>query len=893
MSQAGRSRTGAVVELCFNGFLLLCFTLQAFLLACFFVYGHLPLPENWVSEAITSRLPDGLSIRAESYSIHPDGTLRVESGQLYLDRFQEAVFKVGKADLTFGLQWDKAAPFYLKECLLSNGLLSLPAVYSPDGNSSAILDRIAVRLLPTEKGVSLESIAARHGDVSLRGSIDWAGLEATREPINTQAKTDLFFKQVAKILLHKQRLDGLAQPTVFFQIEAAPDKAFDIQTRITSPQYAGPGMQAKNLTLDARLSLIGQKVVGESAIGMKADSIELPPHDARASFITAKIEPEEWGALLNEKIPDMEVMAERLDIKDVHLETPRIKLTPRAFPEISFTGLTSGHQGAVQFSGSVNTETNQARIEAAGSLDLQSIVPKSIAGNLPEWTSKQSPYYNLSLQFEEGFALNRAELRARINRLEVAGIDFEQVRFKGGYHQGVYKIERLDAQRDGQWLNLGFKLNRSSKDYALTLKGFVKPADYNPILPDWWEAIFRDFSFEKVESGLGDFVVYGNTGKKAADFLFGHVWIRGASYKGVRVDESEFFVRGKGPYIEIDQLNAQSGEGYVRGDLRFTSRSDAIRGPVSVRLDLETKLPLADAKKLFDKNIAGILSDFETEALPHTLLRGAIFNKAYPEFHGLSHIDLSVACPFPVNYKGLPLDRLNFNLLGRKGITYLRGIEFGYAGGIAHATADIITVADGPARARFQLFLKGAEQGRAIKQLTAIQKEKKQVTQTTPPGEGRLDLRLHALAPTQDPLRINGSGNLKIKNDTLHSIQLFGPLSKLLQNIRLGFTSFSLSEMETDFTLKDKTVHFKPLEINGPRTRIKAFGTMGLEDFSLAMRVSVYLFGNLGAPDSRVRKLSEFVTRPLPNILEFELSGTPENQNWRSLYDPRQFIPQF
>jgi hypothetical protein len=99
--------------------------------------------------------------------------------------------------------------------------------------------------------------------------------------------------------------------------------------------------------------------------------------------------------------------------------------------------------------------------------------------------------------------------------------------------------------------------------------------------------------------------------------------------------------------------------------------------------------------------------------------------------------------------------------------------------------------------------------------------------------------------------------------------------------------------MRGNFALKDTTVRFEQIEINGPRTRIAALGTMGLEDEALAMRVSVYLFGNAGNPESNFRKLSDLISRPIPNILEFELSGTPKDQQWRSLYDLRKFIPQF
>jgi hypothetical protein len=59
------------------------------------------------------------------------------------------------------------------------------------------------------------------------------------------------------------------------------------------------------------------------------------------------------------------------------------------------------------------------------------------------------------------------------------------------------------------------------------------------------------------------------------------------------------------------------------------------------------------------------------------------------------------------------------------------------------------------------------------------------------------------------------------------------------------------------------------------------------------MRVLVSLFGNAGNPASNLRKIGDLITRPIPNLLEFELTGTLKDQKLRSLYDPRNLIPKF
>lgn len=894
MSRRGKSRAATILELFFDGFLLLCFIAQAFILGCLLAYGYLPLPTKWVSQAINEKLPDGITISAGAYSLTLDGRIRVEDLRLQVDGIQQAVFNANDAHLEFDRDRDGDSLFLLKECVLSGGELFLPAVYSPSGKHGTILEQITLRLVPLETGFGVDSFAARHEDIRLRGSMNWEGEKEPPAPVDARERADFFFKQVANILKQKPRFSGLTRPTLFFQIRAESDESLNVYSRLSSRSYDHEIFQAKNLTLDARLSLADQSLITQSSIFLKADSVEMPSLNARASNISAKVEREEWEALLKGEWPDVEVVAERLKLEDIELESPRIKLSPQAFPELAFDGLTGGLKGAVRFSGSINADTRAAKVQAAGSIDLLSIAPENIVQGLPAVKVNQAPYYHLKLDLAENFALHEAELIARVDALEVEGLLFDHIRFSSTYKEGNYSLDRLFLRRDWQWLKLGFSLDSSSSDYTLTLLGFAKPDDYNALLPRWWGGIFKEFDFERVESGLGDFVIYGNTKEKAADFFFGHAAARNVGYKGVRVDEGELFVRGRGPYAEVHRLDARSGKGFARGDIRFASRMDEVRGPVSVRLDLDSQLKVTEAAKLFDENIAAILSEFETDALPRTSLKGAIFNDAYPEFEGRSHIDISLACPRPVHYKGMPLDYLNFDLHGRKGIAYLREVDFGYAGGQAGAEVDILTAGDGPVEARFQLSLKDAKQHEAVERITDLKNgPSTEQAEAEAPGEGHLDFELWGRGSVANLLEMNGFGSLEIENEALHEIQLFGPLSKLLQNTRLGFTSFGLNEMEADFAMEQGRVKFQKLEINGPRTRIEAPGMMQLDDFSLAMRVSVHLFGNVGNPKSNIRKIGEFITKPIPNILEFELTGTPENQRWRSLYDPRKFIPQF
>ena len=394
---------------------------------------------------------------------------------------------------------------------------------------------------------------------------------------------------------------------------------------------------------------------------------------------------------------------------------------------------------------------------------------------------------------------------------------------------------------------------------------------------------------------LGDFIIYGNTQRKPSDLYYGHAKASKLSYKGVALDEAELIVRGRGSYCELHDLNARSGQGWARGDIAFASKRGEAKGPISIRLDMEIQLALTEVAKLFKSDIAAIFNEFEAASLPVMQLEAAIFNKACPEYTGKSYFDLSASLDQSLTFKDVPLDHLSFNLFGRSEVTHLRDIQLGYAGGQATGMIDIFMPAEARNSLRYELTLKDADQNQALRDLPQLDniEDNLKGTKTTKPTrkDARIDLNIRGQGPTEDPFKHKGFGHFEIRNDKLGTIQLLGPLSKILQNTQLNFTSFNLNNMRGDFLYKDDLVTFDPLRIDGDRTQINTPGTLCLSDQTLNMSVGVELFGNAGKPDSKLRRISDLITRPIPNLLRFELTGTLKDQKLRSLYDPRNLIP--
>jgi hypothetical protein len=897
MANRRNSRLSILLEFILDATLLLLFMAQAFIGSCLLFYGYLPLPTQLGNRMIAQKLPTGLLIQVESFRLQINGSIELSNIDLKAEGIEQSLFKADTSVVQ--LQWAFERP-RLDSLIVSGGTLYIPSVYSPNGHHRKLLERIAFRLLPEDTTWNVDRFSALHDNIYLRGAFQIPATEASISEPDINQRLKSFYLRAAEFSKLTERFQYFETPTIAFSMNALDEKAQQVDLHISSRSLKHPEANAAQVQLHCSVQLNGLELTPLSVPRLNARYIELPRYEVTADDISAAMTTSEFNRLLIGEWPKIQLAARRISLKDFELDGPILEVDLAHFPSVEFLGATAGLNGATQLNGRINAELLEGKVSASGSVDLVKLAPAHIQEKLPLIKFGSRPYYDLNLTFAPSLKLARADLMAELKDLKLEGIHFDHINTHASYEDGIYAIEDLYVRRGQQWLDLKFSLNPESGDYRVTLYGTAVPYEYNTLLPSWWEAIFRDFDFSQSDYSLGDFIIYGNTRRKAADLYFGHAEAEQIRYKNVLIDTGALIVRGRGAYTELHNIKATSGQGWARGNITFTSKLDEIKGPASIRLDMEAQLTLEDASKLFGESIATIIQSFETEGLPKTKLKGAIFNSAYPEYAGKSFFDLSVDSPLPLSYKKVPLESLSFDLYGRSEVTYLRNMKLGYAGGRGRAKIDIFTPSAASSSMRYQFELIGAEASLALRNLPEFNEfeDSLQTTEQTDEAEpsktgGLADLTLHGEGPVDSPIQHTGFGHFEIRNDRLGTIQLLGPLSKFLQNTQLNFTSFNLDQMRGQFHYVNEDIHFDLLRIDGDRTQIFAPGRLRLTDQSIDMRVSVSLFGNAGNPDSQLRKLGDLLAKPLPNLLQFELYGTINDQKFRSLYDPRNYIPRF
>jgi hypothetical protein len=309
-------------------------------------------------------------------------------------------------------------------------------------------------------------------------------------------------------------------------------------------------------------------------------------------------------------------------------------------------------------------------------------------------------------------------------------------------------------------------------------------------------------------------------------------------------------------------------------------------------------MPLDVASKIFGHTVTSILNDFEVAKLPRVKLTGVTFDQAYTRYATDNNLDLEADIRTPISFKKTPLEHLHFKLHSRNTGIFLRDLQYGYAEGNGSAEVDIYDTAEHSNHLRINLTLNDANQAKAIENLPSFDKIKSHLSKAETKEKeesigstGILNLSLQVEGPLDDLYAYNGYGGFVTDNDDLGAIQLLGPLSRLLQDTPLNFTSFNLNRMTAAFKVKQTMIDFSELIIEGPLTKISSTGTYHIPDQALDLRLRVNLFANIGDPESTINTLRKLITSPLPNLLIFDVTGTLQDQKIRSSYDPRNLIP--
>ncbi len=906
MEKQKRSKSLLLFELLLDGLLLLLFIPQAFILGCLLAYGYIPIPSSWLNDTLSKVDVSGFRIQTQKCELYLNGRIKLHELEIFAAENEEAIFEAESAYIYFDLFNTKRSPINVSTFILTSGTAYIPAVYAPNGERSPLLEKVAFDLTIKEDQLQLESFCASLDDIRLRGSARCPLSIATQaSDDSTPASGDQdwlesAYKLIADGLTKREEYRFFKSPTLVFDLNIVDPSRLELETQLVCPEVNHEEASAQEVTISLSTCFEDNKLQFSQPTLIRARSLQTHNHDVSTGPISVRITKDDWDQIMESRWPELELSAESITVEDIRMEAPYLKLWYQTGEGLGFSGSTKGMLGAVEFNGIFNLHERSGWLDAGGSISIYELLSDDLKSGLPHLRFSSAPYYNIFLSLNSGMQLNRLEFDCLINDVAVDEIDFEQIRARGYYAENEFILSQLNVERSSQSLQAAIRYRKEDGALDALLKGVVNPQDYNPLLPRWWASVFDEFDFSHADRKVdADFIIRANIQQGSVNDYYGSVLLNHVEYSKVPLESGHVVVRGTPRYIEVHIIHANGSDGSLDGAIGFTVLPDDCPGPTALHFDVATRLTEEALQNLmgnvlYDRTIG----DFDFSATPSAQLRGVYFDEDYyPEFTGKSHYIFNAISNGPLVYNGTPLDFLNLAGYADGNITQLRDVLFGYASGHGTAAADVIGAEGESNIVNVQLNLRDADEQRAITNLPALDsieeslKDKKDESLTPDLREqGRIFANIHAIGPMHDLYAATGHGSLSIRDKDLGSIQLLGPLSRILQGTSLGFTSFSLDSLESDFELADRQVAFSRIEVNGQRTRIEANGTMQMEDQALDMYVTVRLFGNMGSSGNPLKQLSKIVN-PLAFLLKFHVTGTLEKQKFRSVYDPRKLLP--
>jgi hypothetical protein len=463
--------------------------------------------------------------------------------------------------------------------------------------------------------------------------------------------------------------------------------------------------------------------------------------------------------------------------------------------------------------------------------------------------------------------------------MNARGMPLENAYVKGNYGNGILDCSAVRIRSGGSDVEGTFRQDVRTLDWRMCLRGSVYPPELGPVLGRrWWDPIWEDFVFDgpRVDADLD---LSGNWHERHYANIVGFVGLNHVLYNGVRVERGVLDLwTGKG-FVDISNLHAVSDEGSLKGELAWLLHQPEEHMEVTFRFDSD--LPVESLDKAFGSVMAEELPDWSFSGPPRLCITGNLHKLAPGKWQDLVH---AVAHAENGSWRGIHFDVLDAEIWNDNAGTIIRLPAVSTLGG---KLSGVIQHDRSAAEKMLSLDLALAETDLSPT-LAALQSLGGKKEETAQARHGKVNMTYRGSALLKDvPGTIAGSGQFAIHDADLARIKVFGALSRLLDSIGLGYGTFTIDSISSDFTTRNGFARLRHTSLAGPAARIEAKGRVGMVDKSLDFDAKVFL---LSTDKVSFMNLFGTILTPFGYIMELNLKGTLDEPTWRFKIDPRNIF---
>ena len=862
----------------------------------------------------------GLVFDAETIWVAPNGRLMLVRPRLGLAG-QDGPFATARAvAIEIRRRELLAGEIRATEIELTDLSLVLPAISSPTGAAQPLLeagefrlsrppgaaqwtvDQASARLLSVPAAFSGTLPAARPSDTP-RGAPAEIARETLRQASSLYrkiARLPLDRLRVIRVDLSPQRL-ALSTELPAFSLADYPllPPGFpaleleEIRATLTHPLDTAPSRDLGELRLQARRLRLPGPVPIESEdvdlrLSARGDSLRLGADDAQQAALSLAA-----ARVRSSALPDAPPVPLVLDA--------RFASAGRAL-ELDLSSRLADAPWSARFSGSVADRAGAVSARGALTPALLDLVRPF----LPE---KARPILELtdpvdiaaSVDIAPGAKPLRVSARASAGRAVAGKVPFDRAGAVLVYEPGarLLRADELVLVQSDSLASGSYEMDTETLAFRFLLGGRLRPMAIEGWFSGWWDRLWANFRF--------------GAAPPAAEVDIQGVWRE--------PDRTTVFVAASsGPLrlreLELDSLATRVQVAASSFDIlafRATKDAHVADGRLArilgsdrdawsyMDFDVRSDFPIEALPRLFPDEGPALARPFALTAPPRIHLVGEAFGPASAT-PGRQRYDLDLATDAPLRYSGFPLDRLALRLERRDTDLRLRDIRAGFASGLATGEAAL----SGPDSDRwlaFDVTLADADLDLVHTRWKEFQAARPRETPPSPdakkeaapakepkdpkPIGGRLSVHLSATGPLENPLGHSGRGDAKITGADLANIRLMGPLSSLLGEIGIGFTTLKLTEADARIALDQNLLVFEDLRLTGPSALVETKGVYTLPDGFLDFKAKIRPFEQGGGILSSTVSI---FTSPLTHVLEVELGGTIDDPSWTFTYGPTKLL---
>jgi hypothetical protein len=792
---------------------------------------------DFLTERISTQLAEqGLRLQARNFWMMPDLTLAADDLSLGVDGMTGDIFTAARVEIALNPALLIAGQIEPTQVRLSGARLWCPASAARGGVRRPLIDALTLDITKEGRWLNLRSIQARGGKITchLSGEVPTGLLRAERDTKGQVPLSRRLAEAFAAIETAVDVAERSGGASISLRCQGSSDGSAELAVlAVLGNDWADGGLgliQVRGLNLRGTVKVTADGRINDWQLDGGAQEMAWRNISAERLDVHARGKGRHEDILAELTLAQVKVAG--LDFRRVKLDGRPVaggghriafdilsdRSTARGSASLAQNGPVTVRIGHAHLSGEeISAQPEVGKLLHAAGVDLRGeILLRDIAAEVSAKGELSQATGEVAVSGFRGLGLS-AEAISPDKALPLrTHFDFNPSRAEAPLRLRDLRLASISGSADCEL--------KAGGAYSLHLNGEIAPASLDRVLGEWWVSLWQmllirenPYAIIDIESHWGSMtsVTKGRVLLNRFDFM-------GAPFRHVEVSID---ADPKQTYIGLHRLGG--GDSEADGSLDGSATWDwtkplALAGPV-VRAEgnLQPWIAARCAGKEFGEALRG-LSLPADHRLTLILTPGA----KGPD------IKTTIECAGAFSAWGVSGKSLQANTENMDGGMRVRA-KLGLADGEAQLTLD----GDPLHETKVTLGLKGCDPTQIGQLLNDLNAPAPKGSPAPAPAKaataGKLDLDFAGHLNLEKPRLLKGLGHYSLTDPELKKVRLLGDISKVLELLGVGATTYELSQAKGSFGCVGGRAYFPDLAVTGPQARLDLAGEIDLQASTL------------------------------------------------------------